>query len=249
MASASSAKPDGVAIVTNVSATVRARVEEVPALAAKLREVDEFLRRPLAFREEPLPGGAVGGADYEAGLVRLAPGATDNLDVVGEEIMHFHRRAMRFPIVRPVEGPRMIRRGLTQLAGHFDEVAFFPLLEGIGLAPRRQLTDWRPTLTALEASLDEIEAGETLEWRVLLPVTYLQARLIYPDSPNAPGVLALFDRPILERYRTLGQLLCDEVAAAREEGPDQVHTRMERCVRDHLRLPDGAASIDRLPRP
>ena len=62
----------------------------------------------------------------------------------------------------------MMRRGLTQLAGHFDEVAFFPLLERIGLAPRRQLTDWRPTL--LEASLDEIEVSETLEWRVLLPV-------------------------------------------------------------------------------
>lgn len=94
--------------MTDVSATVRARVEGVPALAAKLREVDEFLRRPLAFREEPLPGGAVGGADYEAGLVRLP---------------------------------------------------------------------------------------------------------------------------------------------ASEEGPGQVQTRMERCVRDHLKLPEGAASIDRLPRP
>ena len=228
---------------------MRARVEGVPALAAKLREVDEFLRRPLAFREERLPGGAVGGADYEAGVVRLAPGAANNLDVVGEEIMHFHRRAMRFPIVRPVEGQGMMRRGLTQLAGHFDEVAFFPFLEGIGLAPRRQLTDWRPTLTALEASLDEIEAGETPEWRVLLPVTYLQGRLIYPDSPNAASFLALFDRPILERYRTLGQLLCDEAAAASEEGPDQVQTRMERCVRDHLKLSEGAASIDRVPRP
>jgi hypothetical protein len=36
---------------------------------------------------------------------------------------------------------------------------------------------------------------------------------------------------------------------ASEEGPGQVQTRMERCVRDHLKLPEGAASIDRLPRP
>ena len=49
--------------VTDVSATVRARVDKEPALAAKLREVDEFLRRPLEFREESLPGRAIGGAD------------------------------------------------------------------------------------------------------------------------------------------------------------------------------------------
>lgn len=237
------------AVLPDVSAIVRARVDRVPALAAKLREVDEFLRRPLEFREEALPGGAPGGVDYEAGLVRLAAGATNNLDVVGEEIMHWHRRATLFPIVRPLEGPHMVRRGLTQLAGHFDEFAFFPFLEGIGLAPRRQLTDWRPTLTQMKAFLEEIRAGETLEWRVLLPVIYLQARLIYPDSPNGPGVLALFDGPILERYRTLGQLLCDEVVAARDEGPDPVHARMVRCVRDHLKLPEGTASIDCLPRP
>jgi hypothetical protein len=139
-------------------------------------------------------------------------------------------------------------RGLTQLAGHFDEYAFFPFLEGIGLDPRRELTPTLgPASRAFENLLPQItQDGATADWRVLLSVTYVQTTLIAPASADRDRLLALFDHDSLVEYRALGQVLCEEVAAAQNEGSDEVEGRMARCVHQHLNLSPAAAVVRRL---
>ncbi len=122
-----------------------------PALADRLAEIEKVLGKPVTFLEDrSLPGGA-GGKATPDGIVHLAPGSTQNLSVIGEEIMHLHRWTSGYPVVEPqvLAVQSGYARGVTQLASHFDEYAFFPFLESIGLDPRKELT---PTIEpAIEA--------------------------------------------------------------------------------------------------
>jgi hypothetical protein len=74
-----------------------------------------------------------------------------------------------------------------QLAGHFDEHAFFPFLARIGLARRDEIGEAMPTTARLLGpELAAIVAdGPTDYWRAALPVIYVQAHLMAPQ--NAPG--------------------------------------------------------------
>lgn len=234
----------------DITATVLARLQPKPALLEKLGQVERVLGKPVVFDEDDsLPAGA-GGSARPDGTVRLAPASADNLGVVGEEIMHLHRWTTGYPMIEPGALAQQHRyaRGLTQLAGHFDEYAFFPFLEGIGLDPRQELTPkMAPAARALGDLLPQItDNGNTAEWRVLLSVSYVQAGLIAHASPDRDRLLAVFNHASLAEYRTLGQVLSEEVVAGRNENPDQVEDRMRRCVSQHLNLSPEAAVVRRL---
>src|SRR5438045_6899166 len=120
--------------------------------------------------------------------------------------MHLHRYVVGgFPKAQALQ--QAVDAGyasaLHQLAGHFDEHAFFPFLERIGLAPRDEIADAMPmTARLLRPELAAIVAdGLTDYWRAALPVMYVQAHLMAPQ--NAPGrdaVLQLYDHGELRQY-------------------------------------------------
>lgn len=119
-----------------------------------------------------LAGQAGGKVACPEAVISLPPDSVNNLNVIGEEIMHLHRCTRGYPTIVP--GLRSVllgyRSGLQALNGFFDEHAFFPFLEGLGLDPRAQITArMGPTAAALEAQIDEIQReGFTETWRVNL---------------------------------------------------------------------------------
>ena len=216
-------------------------------LLERLLAVENNLGHQVTFIEdEATPGGALGSASPD-GIVRLTRRARGNFSVIGEEILHLHRHAQGYPLIEPGEVARRQRyaRGLMQLAGHFDEFAFFPVLEGMGLDPRGQiLPTLEPARLALENLLPEIQHdGPTDEWKVLLSVTHVQTTLLAPESRDRDEFLQVLNTPPLRDYMRPASRLADEVRAARDEPPDAVRIRMQRCLRDHLALPVDAATV------
>lgn len=183
------------------------------------------------------------------GVVSLPPESVDNLSVIGEEIMHPHRCTRGYPAIVP--GARSVllgyKSGLQALSGFFDEHAFFPFLEDLGLDPRAPIgARMVPTARALEAQIDEIHReGFTETWRVNLGAAYVQAPLMAPPSPDRDRLLALFDRPVLRQFRELGRTICAAIDLAVNQPPDQVETTTTSCVRDVLHLTDDAATVRR----
>jgi hypothetical protein len=134
------------------------------------------------------------------------------------------------------------------LAGHFDEFAFLPFLEGLGLNPRRELSDLNPGRLALEGLLDEIRRNDqSAEWRVLLAVTYVQTNVIAPVSESRDRLLRLFEEPCLAEYATRGRALSEEVVAAQNENPPDVELRPRRCLDLHLALVETDATLRPVP--
>lgn len=133
------------------------------------------------------------------------------------------------------------------MAGHFDEFAFFPFLEGLGLNPRRELSDLNPGRWALEGPLPEIRrTGQSAEWPVLLAVTYVQTSVIAPPSESRDRLLRLFEEPCLTEYAAGGRALSEEVVAAQNENPPEVELRLRRCLELHLALAETDASVQYL---
>jgi len=95
--------------------------------------------------------------------------------------------------------------------------------------------------------LPEIDRNDgTAEWRVLLSVSYVQARLIARAGADQSHFLAMYDDTSLVQHRELGRLLCDEVVAAQTDDPDRVADRLRRCVFEHLTLSPETATVRRL---
>jgi hypothetical protein len=115
----------------------------------------------------------------------------------------------------------------------------------MGLDPRGQiLPTLDPARRVLEKSLPEIQHdGPTDEWKVLLSVTHVQTTLLAPESRDRDGFLQMLNAPPLRDYVRPASRLAEEVRAARDEPPDAVRIRMQRCLRDHLALPIDAATI------
>ncbi len=228
----------------NVGTQVRAAL---PAgLADKLAETEAALGRPVTFLADgSLRGNARGSANADA--IRLAPQHIENLNVVGEEIMHLHRRTRGYPLIEPLAPARRLGfdSALLRLGGHFDEVAFFPFLEGLGLNPRGELSQ---SLAA------EIEALQTLMPTLIdgnydpavlieLAVVYVRAAMLAPEGgPEQRALLRLFDDLALAEFRDIGRALCVEIDAVKDASPDDVEESMHRCVR-LLRVTDAGATV------
>ena len=234
----------------DVNSRVRRAIASLPYLADKLNEIEAVLGRPVAFVIDPVLAGQAGGkAACPEGVVSLSPESVDNLSVIGEEIMHLHRCTRGYPAIVP--GVRSVllgyKSGLQALSGFFDEHAFFPFLESLGLDPRAPIgARMEPTARALEAQMHDIQReGFTEAWRVNLAAAYVQAALMAPPTPGRDRLLALFDRPVLCQYRDLGRTVCAAIDLTVNQQPDQVERTMTSCVRDVLNLTDDAATIRR----
>ncbi len=220
-----------------------------PGLGEKLSEV-ETVSGLLEFVVDPtLVGRAGGRARLEERRIALAPASTADLNAIGEEIMHWHRWTRGFPVVEP--GPMAkhlgCKDGLQAVGGFFDEHAFFPFLESLGLDPRSALAP------ALEAAMDSITSswneiprdGSQLGVLLTLSAAYVQAALMAPDSTPRDRLLKLFDNDALAVYRELGKILCAEIDLSAAEPADEVQSRMTRVVQEHWGLPPEVATVRR----
>jgi hypothetical protein len=237
----------------DVSTSVRAAL---PArLTHKLTEIEAAIDRQVTFRRvDAVQGGAHGGTDVENAIVYLLPQAVDNMSVIGEELMHLHRwHVGGYPKAKALQPAECAgyASGLHQIGGHFDEHAFFPFLEEMGLAPRDEVgAVMQNTARMLRLEIPEIQRdGETEFWRVVLSAIYVQARLIAPaDIEDRDSVLRLYQLPELVHYARLGGLVEREIVAAQQEGPLQVAERLERCFLTHLGLGRDAVLVVMNPR-
>ncbi len=229
------------AVGNDITGRVRAMLPR--QLVDKTAEVDASLGHGVTFRVvDALYGGAHGAANLDDGVVWLPQRSINNLSVIGEELMHLHRYIVGgFPKAQALQ--QAVDAGyasaLHQLAGHFDEAAFFPFLEGIGLAPRAEISDAMPlTARLLRRELPAIVAdGPTEYWRAALPVMYVQAHLMAPqNTPGRDAVLQLYASDELRQYADLGALLENEINAAQQEEPGSVQLRFETCFHTHLNL-------------
>jgi hypothetical protein len=166
--------------------------------------------------------------------------------VVGEEIMHLVRRAQRYPAIQPQQLASLCDYdlALSGLSGHFEEYAFFPFLENLGLNPRGVLTaTLDQSAQMLPTMLPRIERnGLTAKWRVRLSTLFVQASLMAPESRTRTRMLELFNDSILVPYAQLGDFLRNEITAAAGGAPAEVGERMRRCV-ERLELPADAAIV------
>ena len=104
-----------------------------------------------------------------------------------------------------------------------------------------------PAVRAFQDLRNEIERdGDTAHWRVLIGVTFVQTHLLAADSPERDQLIAALDQRHLAAFRAAGELLRDEVIAARDETPGEVVLRMERCLRQHLNLAPATATVERI---
>lgn len=231
----------------DISARLRAMLPQ--PLLEKVQESETVLNQKIAFFEDTAMRGGAGGSASPDGVIKLAPRAVENMSVIGEEIMHLHRWTSGFPAIRPERFAQMFHysQGLLQIGGHFDEHAFFPFLEGIGLNPRSEvLPTLEPEMKRLEELLPDIERqGETAQWRVVLSAKFVQAQLIAPASGARDAMIGLFQKPELQPYAVSGQAVSEEIVAAACEVPAQVEQRMQRTLREWLRLNEEGASIRR----
>ena len=141
------------------------------ALIEKVREIENRLGKNIVFVEDvSLPGGAKGSANPE-GIIRLSSASPLNVSVSGEEIMHLHRWTSGYPAIQPTHLAVIYEyaRALLQLGGHFDEYAFFPFLEKLGLNPRAAI---QAALQPQQEALRRVPMEElnTTKYRVGLSV-------------------------------------------------------------------------------
>jgi hypothetical protein len=230
--------------------TGRVRAMLPQQLVQKTAEIDAALGHAVTFRVVvALHGAARGAVNLEDGVVWLPQQSVNNLSVIGEELMHLHRYVVAgFPKAQPLQPAVQYASALHQLAGHFDEHAFFPFLERVGLAPRDEIAEAMPTTARLlHHELAAIAAdGPTDYWRAALPAIYVQAHLM--AAQNAPGrdaVLQLYARPELRQYADLGALLEGEITVSQQEEPAHVQQRLETCFYTHLHLSRNAVRVVR----
>lgn len=215
-------------------------------MAQKLAEVEASLGRAVRFGADPsLAGYAAARTKKPQGRVFLRPDCVEDLSTIGEEIMHLHRMAERYPVIKPLQ--RAANDGyadvLNALTGFFEEHAFFPFLEELGLDPRRSVGQTvRDSLGMLPQLLPRIARWQEPMRRVKLSALFVQTDLMAPDSEHRTELLRAFERPLLDAGREVGSSLCDQIRAARDDPPQDVEARMERCV-ERLRLPGDAAVV------
>ncbi len=237
----------------DISEEVRAILPS--ALSAALNEVEEVYRRPVPFYlVHGLQVNASGRADPQ-GLVELPLQSRTNLNVIGEEIMHLHRWTRQYPAIEPTTLAHEGGYGhdLAAIGGHFDEYAFFPFLESVGLDPRSEL---HPRVVEAVNSLEGGLLGRiphvhgsgefTLEWRVKLCRTHVAADLLSGPSPARDSLLEVFELEPLRLYAELGRRISTEIVDAREATPDQVAAHMHTCLFTHLGLPTNVATVRRV---
>ncbi len=237
-------------MANDLDLALRQLIASLPPLAAKLAEIEAVLQRPVVFQVDlGLAGQARGKATCPQGHVHLASESANDLSVVGEEIMHLHRCTRGYPTLVPGDHARVMDydQGVQALNGFFDEHATFPFLENMGLDPRSHLTGVLDrTLGSLEGQLAHIEEeGYSERLRVTLGAVYVQAALMAPRSPTQDRLLSMFNSAPLSPYRVVGQSLCAAIDLAVRLQPDGVEKLMDECLRNVLRLPDGAATVKR----
>lgn len=232
--------------MTDVSGRVRNRVDASCPLAQKLAEVEASLGRPVRFWSDPnLVGYAAARTEKPQGRVYLRPDCVEDLSVIGEEIMHLHRMVKAYPVIKPLQ--RAANEGyddvLNGLSGFFEEHAFFPFLEELGLDPRKAVGQTiGDSLRMLPQVLPRIGGWQEPMRRVKLSALFVQTNLMAPNSEDRTELLRAFQKPPLNACREVGEFLCDEIGAARDEPPPKVEVRMRRCV-ERLGLPNDAAVV------
>ena len=236
----------------------RVRLLLPAALRDKLAEVEATLGRLVEFRVDAALDGLAAGKASSDGTIHLssltaaevlaatAELSRDTSGVLGEEIMHLVRRAERYPAIQP-QGLASLHDydlALSCLSGHFEEHAFFPFLENLGLDPRGVLTATiDQSGRMLPRMLPHIEQnGHTAKWRVRLSTLFVQTSLLAPESLARTRLLGLFHDPVLVPYAQLGEFLNGEITAAAGSAPLEVGERMRRCV-ERLDLPREAAVV------
>jgi hypothetical protein len=208
--------------------------------------VEASLGRLVRFWSDPnLVAHAAARTEKPQGRVYLRPDCVDDLSVIAEEVMHLHRMAEAYPVIKPLQ--RAANDGyadvLNGLSGFFDEHAFFPFLEELGLDPRKAVGQTiGDSLRKLPEALPRIRGWQEPMRSVKLSALFVQTNLMAPNSEARTELLRAFQKPPLDAYRELGEFLCDEIGGAREEPPPKVEARMRRCV-DRLGLPSDAAVV------
>ena len=179
-------------------------------------------------------------------LAATAELSRSTMGVLGEEIMHLLRRAEGYPAIQPQQLASLhdYDLALSGLSGHFEEHAFFPFLENLGLDPRAPLTTTiDQSGRMLPTMLPRIEQnGRTAKWKVRLSTLFVQASLMAQESRARTQLLELFNHPTLAPYAQLGDFLRGEITAAGNGAPAEVGERMRRCV-ERLELPPEAAIV------
>lgn len=232
--------------MTDISDRVRNRVDGLRPLAQKLAEVEASLGRPVRFCSDPhLVGYAAARTEKPQGRVYLRPDCVEDLSVIGEEVMHLHRMAEAYPVIKPLQ--RAANDGyddvLNGLSGFFEEHAFFAFLEELGLDPRRAVGQTiGDSVRMLPQVLPRIPQWQEPMRTVKLSALFVQTNLMAPNSEARAELLRAFQRPPLDAFRQVGEFFCDEIGAARDEAPREVEVRMRRCV-ERLGLPNDAAVV------
>lgn len=226
-----------------------------PQIAASLDEVERVYGRRVPFFLVPNLGVSAGGRADPEGFVELPVRCRSNLNVIGEEIMHLHRWTRGYPAIEPqmpahADGYRIT---LNALGGFFDEYAFFPFLESVGLDPRSEL---EPTIVdavdklsgGLLSRLSQVHrSGQfTMEWRVKLSVTHVRASLLGAPSPARDSLLERFERVSLRPYAEVGRRISSEITRSVNVAPDAVAAHMRTSLFTHLGVPQDAAKIRHL---
>jgi hypothetical protein len=214
----------------------------------KLAELETALGRPVKFLVDSKLRSA--GSCSPEGIIKLRPDSMQNSSVLGEEIMHLDRRRLLYPVIRPQQQAcdEKYADVVNGLSGFFEEHAFFPFLEGLGLDPRSLIS---PNIEQYASRLPEMLPRIERDWapaakRVVLAALFVQTNLMAPESPAKTQLLEMFDQPMLTTYAELGRSVGDEISAARDEIPQQVRVRMQRCV-EHLALTADAATVEIVP--
>lgn len=232
--------------MTDVSARVRPLVDGLRPLAQKLAEVEASLGRRAGFNSDPgLVGYAAARVEKPEGKIYLRPDSVEDVSVIGEEIMHLHRMARAYPVIKPLQ--RSCDDGyndaLNGLTGFFEEHASFPFLEDIGLDPRRAVGQAiGDSLRMLPQALTRIAEWPEPMRTVKLSALFVQTNLMASPSAARDGLLMAFQAPPLYAAGQIGTFLCDEIAAAGHDAPREVEVRMQRCI-ERLGIPGDAAIV------
>lgn len=223
-----------------------------PQIAASLDEVESVYGRRVPFFLVPDLDVAAGGRADPEGFVELPVHSRGNLNVIGEEIMHLHRWTRGYPAIEPQTLARAdgYEEALKALGGFFDEYAFFPFLESVGLTPRSELE------ATFVGAVDKLRGGLlsripqvyrsgqfTMEWRVKFTVTHVRASLLGAPSPARDSLLEWFERITLRPYAEVGRRISSEITRSGNVAPDAVAAHMHISLFTHLGVPRNAAKI------
>lgn len=232
-----------------IGASVRAALPA--ALAEKLHDVELVLGRPVTFLEEACLRGEAAGSARPDGVITLASRAVHNFSVIGEEIMHLHRWTRGYPAIEPttLAWKAGYAPALQRLSGHFDEYAFFPFLEDLGLSPRGDVAPaLQPQLEAIEELIPKLQQErDNPRWRIQLPVVFVQAALLAPDGPERDALLKKFGDSALADAAEVGRALCAEIVAAQNETPADVERRMQKSLENYLGVHAKGAVVRKFP--